>query len=172
MSKRFFNILLAQCQSANTNLLKLEDREVVNFGANSNTSKRSFTGKGIIKGFAYSNWYTPSNVTSFEKWKNGFSVTNKENQTSYGIGFDIKLVPNATYVCSYDGLENYNGSAIFLTEFDGEGNFLRYVMPKSPDKSIRVFTASADAVWGVFGFQNPLTELTKTYNNVSITLMS
>ena len=156
---------------SNLNLLNLAEREVVNFGANANTSKRSFTGKGIIKGFAYNNYYNPSNVTSFEKWKNGFSLTNAENQTSYGIGFDIKLVPNATYACSYDGLENYNGSAIFLTEFDGDGNFLRYVKPKSPDKSIRTFTTSANAVWGVFSFRNPLTELTKVYNNVSITLM-
>ena len=171
MNRQLFNILLAN-QPVDKNLLKLDSREIVNFGDSANTSKRSFTGKGIIKGYAYNNWYRPSNVISFEKHKNGFSLSNKENQTSYGIGFDIKLVPNATYTCSYDGLENYSGSfAIFLTEFDGEGNFLRYILPKSPDGSIRVITASADAVWGVFSFQNPLTELTKTYNNVSITLM-
>ncbi len=151
------------------NLLDIEGREVVNFGATSNTSKRTFTGKGIIKGFAYNNYYQPTNVTSFEKNKNGFSFSNKEGTKPYGIGFEFKAMPNVTYVARYEGIEDTTGSTIFLTEYDKDGNMLRYTMPKATaGKRARYFVTGDKTEWVVISIQNTVEETVVSYNNVYV----
>lgn len=172
MNRQLFNILLAN-QPVDKNLLKLDSREIVNFGSSANTSKRSFTGKGIIKGFAYSNYYNPYNVTNFEKYKNGFRFTNIANQAAYGIGFDIKTVPSASYAVSFDGLMTATMARVFMTEFDAEGNMLRFKTggTRNDELNARVFTTGENTTWIVISFQNELGTTEGEYNNVSITLM-
>ena len=176
VNRQFFNTLVAQCQSPPTNLLNLDSREVVNFGANDNTSKRSFTGKGIIKGYSYNNYYNQQSVTSFEKFKSGFSFANVSNQNAYGIGFDLRSAPNISYAVRYDGLMETTRSAVFMTEYDIDGNLLKYVLGGERDENIkaRVFTTGENTAWVVFSFQNPPDAGTSTvvYNDVSITLVS
>ncbi len=176
VNKQFFSILLAQDKNANTNLLNIGNREVVNFGAQSNTSKRSFTGKGIILGYAYSNWYNPNNVLSFEKNKNGFSFSTIENQCSYGVGFDLKSSPDTSYAVGFDGLMEKTKSTVFITEFDTVGNLLRFITGGkiNEDLKARVFTTGENTAWIVISFQNLPEDGSNIveYNNVSITLIS
>lgn len=150
------------------NLLDIEGREVVNFGANPNTTKRTFTGKGIIKGIAYNNYYGPSHVLAFEKHKNGFSFTNRENQSAYGIGFDFKAMPNMTFVVYYKGMEKLSGSLVFLGEYDKDGNYLRTPSTESTTNGTRYFTTGENTAWVVINFQNTLTQLSGDFNNVYI----
>lgn len=178
MNRQFFNALIAMSQTAliePSNLLKLEDREIVNFGETVNTTKRSFTGNGIIKGIAYNNYYASYHVTSFEKFKNGFSFSSAANQNYYGIGFDIKSAPNTSYAVAFDGLMTATAYRVFMTEFDTEGNMLRFQLggKTNSERNAKVFTTGENTAWVVISFQNPLDEGTSTvvYNNVSITLM-
>ena len=150
------------------NLLKFEDREIVDFGANPNTTQRSFTGNGIIVGVARNNYYRPTNVTNFEKDNTGFDLTVISEQASYGIGFDLKVLPNTTYVCSFDEIKNHGGNAVELAEYDENGNWLSAVYPtRSADGESRLLTTSANAVWGVFIFRNN-NDTPRRYSNVSI----
>ena len=153
------------------NILDIEGREVVNFGAVANTTQRTFTGKGIIKGFAYSGYYNPLDVTSFEKHKNGFSFSNEANKIPYGIGFDFKSAPNITYIARYDGVKDIGTTAtIFFTEYDKDGKFLRgSYMPKYVNnKEAWYFTTGENVAWVVISFQNTVAETVVDFDNVYI----
>ena len=175
VNRQVFNILLAN-QPVDKNLLKLESRKTVDFGEVVNTTKRSFTGKGIIKGFAYNNYYASYHVTSFEKFKNGFSFANAADQNYYGIGFDIKSAPNTSYAVAFDGLMTATAYRVFMTEFDAEGNMLRFNIGgrRNDELNAKVFTTGENTAWVVISFQNPPDAGTSSvvYNNVSITLVS
>ena len=151
-----------------TNLLDIDGREIVSFGAAANTTQRSFTGNGIIKGFAYNNYYSPSKVLTFEKYKNGFNCSIEVNQLPYGIGFDFKSAPNITYVARYDGVESISKSTIFLTEYDAEGNFLREKTSPTIIKGAKCYTTGADTAWVVISFQCTKAETVIEFNNVFI----
>jgi hypothetical protein len=157
------DVSTANVQRYGGNMLDIEGREVVKFGASANTTKRTFTGKGIITGFAYSNYYNKNNVTAFEKHKNGFSFTNVENQNSYGIGFDLKALPNTVYSIYCDGLSSSNA---FLSEYDKDGNFLRYATSSKVNGVWRKFTTGENTAWIVVSFQNAIGTTEGEFNNV------
>lgn len=146
------------------NMLDIEGREVVDFGGASSTTQRRFTGNGIIKGFAYNNYYAPDNVTSFEKHKNGFSFSNNGTQTSYGIGFDFKTTPNITYVVYFQDMTN----RIFITEYDKDGNFLRYKSAPGIKHGARVYTTGENTEWIVISVQNESNNQSREYNDFYI----
>ena len=152
------------------NLLDIENRKVVSFGNASNTTQRKFTGNGIIKGFAYNNYYTPQNVVSFEKHKNGFSFSNKVKQTYYGIGFDFKAVPFQTYYVYFEGMENISDRTfLFLSEYDADGNFLQYQFPKTAaDGKSKYFTTTENTAWVIISIQNKEAEKMISYSNVYV----
>lgn len=168
MNRQLFNILLAN-QPVDKNLLKLESREVVDFGSGANTAVRRFTGNGIIVGVSFNNYYYSENILQFEQYNNGFEFT-RNKQSAYGIGFDLRVSPNTNYVCSFDELESRSDNAVQLAEYDGNGNWLRSVNPESSSLTgkSRLIQTSADAVWGVFVFRNPTTDVSYRYSNVSI----
>lgn len=126
------------------NLLNLEGREVVNFGGSLNTDKRQFFNeKGIILGFARNNYYNGYNQQY--EWavnSNSFSYTIKAGW--YGIGFDVKLMPNTTYRI---GFQSIVGGAS-LTEYDAEGNYL------CDNYSSSVITTKPNTAWGLIVFYN------------------
>lgn len=126
------------------NLLNLEGREVVNFGAGEATTKRTFFNeKAIILGLASNNYCY--NVTGdFEITQNTISCL--QTATSYGIGFDVKLLPNTTYRFSS---EERIGETVRLVEYDAEGNFIRnsFITNASATTTDRV-------AWGVVLFVN------------------
>ena len=155
----------ANVQRYGGNMLDFAGREVVNFGGSSNTSKRTFTGKGIIKGFAYNNYYNKDNVTAFEKYENGFSFTNKEAQTAYGIGFDLKALPNTTYLVHCNA---QNSHSIYATEYDNDGNILRYIIYPETKNGARAFTTGENTAWVVFSIQNAMGTTSGVYNDVYI----
>ena len=149
------------------NLLDIENREVVSFGANSNTTKRSFTGNGIILGFSYNNYYMKAYHKSFEKHKNGFSYACRESFHPYGVGFDFKASPNTTYVAYFDGITN---SSSYISEYDKDGNFLRGIYSSGWEGSARKLTTKENTAWIVVSFQNQPSALDEVvdYNNVYI----
>jgi hypothetical protein len=151
------------------NLLNLAKREVVNFGNSMNTAVRSFTGNGIIVGVSFNNYYYSPHILQFEQYNNGFEFT-RNNQSAYGIGFDLKVSPNTNYICAFDELESRSDNAVQLAEYDSNGNWLRSVNPKNSSLTgkSRLIQTSADAVWGVFVFRNPDSEKVYRYSNVSI----
>ena len=163
--KPYADISTANVLQYGGNILDIEGRKVVNFGASANTTQRTFTGNGIIKGFAYSNYYISANVSTFEKHKNGFSFTNVENQSSYGIGFDLKALPNTVYSIYCDELTSGN---VFLSEYDKDGNFLRYATSTKVDGVWRKFTTGENTAWIVVSFQSSLGTTSGVFNNVYI----
>ena len=137
------------------NLLNLEGRTVVNFGDHSNTTKRQFFGeKGIILGFARNNYYNGYNQEY--KWSidnNSFSYTIKAGW--YGIGFDIKLLPNTTYRFSSQTLTG----GISLTEYDAEGNYLGDNFFSSS-----AITTKPNTVWGIVSFYDDYGKISSAVN--------
>lgn len=148
-------------------LINFAKREIVDFGAFSNTTKRSFTGNGLIMGVAANNYYATTTILAFSRYASGFEFS--ASQTPYGIGFDLKLSPNTTYICSAGVAGNRSDNIVYLAEYDGDGNWLRTVYStKSADGKARLIKTSANAVWGVFIFQNPTSKASYRYSNVSI----
>ena len=128
-----------------TNLFNLKDREVINFGASSNTTQRKFSGgKGIILKYNRANYYLGSGVTdSYVATPNLISYTVPSSNGWYGIGFDIELKPNTKYKFSY-GEKTGN---IFLSEYDAEGNYL-----KNTSMNANAITTADTTAWGVISF--------------------
>lgn len=126
------------------NLLNLEGRKVVNFGAQPNTTKRTFPGgNGILLRFSRNNYYTDFSAGKNDKFtvtKN--SVSYEMVQGWYGIGFDIKLKPNRQYFFS----QSEGAGGVYLTEYDAEGNYITATSLK------QTVTTSPTTDWGVISF--------------------
>lgn len=146
------------------NMLDIKGREVVNFGAIANTTQRVFTGNGIIVGLAFNNYYNPNQTNSFEKHTNGFNFSTANK--SYGVGFDFKATPNTTYYIHCDNITN----SVYLTEYDKDGNFLRYKSTPTTNNGAKVYTAGDNTAWVVINFQNAETNTIQEYNNISVGL--
>ncbi len=137
------------------NLLNLEGREAVDFGGHGNTTKRQFFGeKGIVLGFARNNYYNGFNQDY--EWtinSNSFSYTNKVGW--YGIGFDLKLLPNTTYRF---GCQSLTGG-VSLTEYDAEGNYLgdNYF-------SDSAITTKPNTSWGMIVFYDDISKISSAVN--------
>ena len=124
------------------NLLKVDGREVVDFGAGKNTTQRTFTGNGIIVGVTRNNYYYPTLCTYSQVTSgvvSGTSVTG-----GYGVGLDVALLPNTTYVFSCAERVGVVG----LAQYDLDGNWLQ---DSSVAPSVS-FTTHANAAWGVLVF--------------------
>ena len=120
------------------NILNLADREVVNFGERANTTLRTFTGgKGIILGLSMNNYYANLDPSVCSITENGITFT--PHSTYYGIGLDMKLMPNTTYY--YDGDSDVNP---ILMQFDADGNL---ITSGSVGSSI---TTESNVDWGVW----------------------
>ena len=144
------------------NMLDIKGREVVNFGAIANTTQRVFTGNGIIVGLTFNNYYNPNQTNSFEKHANGFNFSTANK--SYGVGFDFKAMPNTTYYIYCDNITN----SVYLTEYDKDGNFLRYKSTPTTVNGAKSYTTSNDVAWIVISFQNADISTTQVYNNISV----
>jgi hypothetical protein len=126
------------------NLLNLEGREVVNFGAGAATTKRTFFNeKAIILGLAVNNNYQNSNY-DFELTKNTISCT--ALGSSYGLGLDVKILPNTTYRFSCS--ERTPNTSVRLIEYDIEGNYIKNTTIVSNG-----VTTTENTAWGVFMFK-------------------
>lgn len=132
------------------NILMLSDRKSVEFADASNTAKRSFDGKGIILGFAYNNYCIPSNVSEWNVSET--ALTFKTNNIAYGIGFDVKVLPNTTYTVSFEKCSKPI-SFMAITEYDSEGKFIGYPNFESANL-VQEFTTSENTAWIVLSFQN------------------
>lgn len=127
------------------NLLNLEGRTVVNFGDWANTSKRAFhNGKGIIIALAANNYYSGGNAPNAIYNVDKESISYEITSGWYGIGFDVKLMPNTTYKCSCGSI---SGGNVSLMEYDAEGNLLGSLSPIEYTITTRPNTA-----WGVLNF--------------------
>lgn len=124
------------------NLFNLEGRQLVNFGAQANTTKRKFYGgKAIILRYARSNHYYPTTTDEYTVTKN--SVSYKIKQDWYGIGFDVKLSPNTQYKFS----RNESAGSVYLVEFDSEGKYI-----KNTSIISNAVTTTSTTDWGVICF--------------------
>ena len=126
------------------NLFNLQGRKVVNFGEIPNTTKRVFQGgKGIILGFARTNYCFNNTTAPYTITDNSVSYTCLDGW--YGIGFDIKLLPDTTYVTSVSS----RTGGIYLTEYDAEGNYIQVQGLLNSDNSTIAITTSPTTDWGV-----------------------
>lgn len=126
------------------NILNLEGREVVNFGAGAATTKRTFFNeKAIILGLAVNNNYQNLNY-DFELTKNTISCI--ASTSSYGLGLDVKIFPNTTYRFSCS--ERATDTSVRLMEYDIEGNYIKNTTIVSNS-----VTTTANTAWGVFMFK-------------------
>jgi hypothetical protein len=138
---------LIDIQLTSKNLLNLEGREVVNFGASANTTKRVFpNGKGIILRYNRTNIYNGQNVVDdFTVTKDAVSY---EQQSPYfGIGFDVKLNPNTQYVFSCIETAKYS---VWFTEYDADGNYI--LATSLLNAANGTITTKSETDWGVISF--------------------
>ena len=143
------DISTVEVTACGANLLNWEDREVVDFGGTANTTIRKFTGKGIIKGFAYNNYLKKSCITAYEKTESGVGFSSTVE--NYGIGFDLKAKPNTEYIVDGDGLPGDS----YLSEYDKDGKYLRYAFSSTTTNGNgRKFVTGADTAWIVISVQN------------------
>ncbi len=128
------------------NLLNLEGRSVVNFGAQPNTSKRTFPGgNGIILRLASNNYYDYGHIYGDVYTVTKNSVSYDIRKDWYGIGFDIKLKPSTQY--KFRRNEDITKGTIYLVEYDKEGNYI-----KGTSMSVNAVTTSPTTDWGVILF--------------------
>lgn len=149
------------------NLLNLEGRSVVNFGAQLNTSKRTFSGgNGIILRLAANNYYDYGHARDDAYTVTENSVSYAIQNDWYGIGFDIKLKPNTQY--KFRRNKDTAKGLIYLIEYDKEGNYI-----KSTSMSVNAVTTSPTTDWGVILFAQAIgyvvggTDLQIEYGEVS-----
>ena len=126
------------------NLFNLQGREVVNFGEIPNTTKRVFQGgKGIILGFARTNYCFNNTTAPYTITDNSVSYTCLDDY--YGIGFDIKLLPNTTYIASFADRQGI----LYLTEYDKDGSYIQ-----TQSLAGGAITTNPNTDWGVVSSSN------------------
>ena len=127
------------------NLLNLEGREVVNFGSWANTAKRIFPqGKGIILALASNNYYSGASGAAHTYSIDNGTLSYDVKTDYYGIGLDLKLMPNTKYRFSYS--TRVGGTT--LMEYDSEGNYLGSQYLTS------IITTKPNTAWGVLNFND------------------
>lgn len=126
------------------NLLHLDGRQVVDFGAYSNTTKRTFTGNGIMIGITNNNYYKPANCADVVVDNGIISGTN--SVYGYGVGFDIRVVPG-TYTLSWSEL---TGRAS-VTQYGADGTFLT---AKTSSTNGQTISINQNTAWCIVNFQS------------------
>lgn len=139
------------------NLLNLEGRELVDFGAFDTKNKRTFTGKSIICGLSANNYYSKNYTQEYKIENNSIEY---EVSGWYGIGLDVKLQPNTTYKMSFGTVTGSSGFT--LMQYDIDGNFLGYgngwTTFSNTDWGVLLLTASN----GTVSATNPQLEIGNT----------
>lgn len=121
------------------NMLKLSGRSERNPGGGwDNTSIRNnFSGNGIYKGIAANNYYINTNIENnyiIDEEKNNVTVTSKND--GYGIGFDLKVLPNIQYTVS---IGSESDASIGIGQYQGDGTYIR--------TGSGTFTSAQDTFW-------------------------
>ena len=131
------------------NLLYLTERTQMDATIGSNAAAREFTGNYILPGYAYNNYYFPSNITELSITKT--TVSFKSTSLAYGVGFDVKVAPNTTYTLSFDKC-NKNNTFISATEYDTNGVIVKWTELAS--KRSGTFTTAHNTAWVVVSVQD------------------
>lgn len=134
------------------NLLKLENREIIDSGAWENTTPRAFNGNRVFLGLTMDNYFNPSFITSYTIEKN--KITMETTGGGYGIAFDIKVKPNTAYCFAY---LNQDINLIGYGFYDSNGYFISWTQGAT-------ITTPNNCYYMTIVFR-PLVNTFTTYNN-------
>ena len=103
------------------NLLGLNGRTIVTSGEFPSTTPRDLNGNKAFIGISMDNYFSAGIINSYSINDNQVVVNSGAN--GYGVGFDVKVIPNTVYTFSYS--EN-NTNFVAFGFYDKDGNFLSF----------------------------------------------
>lgn len=128
---------MARAKVSGKNLFGFAGRVVSDFNGYDKSSIRTFKGNAIYLGLSTSNYYQPDLATYTVDGNNKINVSSLRDW--YGVGVDIEVKPNTTYVASGDFPE---GGVMGIAQYDASGKHLGGTSMKN-----KAFTTSNTTRW-------------------------
>ena len=127
----------------------------------SSTTKRKFNYNEVIKGISGTNYYYPSNVSSYNIQNGNVSMTTG-GTSSYGLGFPIKTEANTTYTMSFN--MSSTNARVQVMYYASDGTFIDY---ESKSASF-TFTTPSNCDFVLINFTGTQTNTTYTFTNCQL----
>lgn len=118
------------------NLLNLSNREIVTNTWSPNTDMRNFNGNQLFVGISANNYFITPNIVSYSI---GETIKVTAKQAAYGLGYDVAVEPNTSYVFSSI---TTNGE-IRAGLYNKDGTFSRMI------EAVSTFTTKSTEYWAV-----------------------
>ncbi|MBR7132335.1 MAG: hypothetical protein IKD04_02270 [Clostridia bacterium] len=119
------------------NLLNVNNREVVSINYSYNTEAREFNGNKLFLSMSSNNYINALNLISYSIGK---QIKLLSQSQPYGLGFDVKVKPNTTYICSC----NTSNGEISIGLYNQNGEYLRNIYLQS---SVISFATKDNECW-------------------------
>ena len=140
------------------NLLKISDREIISNAWSYNTTPITPNGNQVYIGMSYSNYQQSGTISEVEI---GNITSFKSTTLQYGLGFEVKVLPNTTYTISIGEIVN---GGIYVNFYDKDGNWLNF------GKDTYTFTTTADTEWIVIVLRSNEVNILSSFTDIQLEL--
>ena len=127
-------------------------------------TKRMFTPNTYIKGLAFDNYYSPSNVSSISIQNNSISFV---ASFGYGLGYPLHLNFINNYVLTYNGVStaDFSSSVMF---YKADGSLINTIRTYTEGDSIRGFQIPDETYFLVITFVTSGSNATASVTNIQL----